>query len=92
MPQVRFTSHLQRFFPNLSEVEVEGATVAEVLASLEAHFPGLRAYIVDEKGALRQHVNIFLREELIHDRDKLSDRVAADDPIYILQALSGGED
>jgi molybdopterin converting factor small subunit len=91
MPKVRFTSHLQRFFPNLSEVEVEGKTVGEVLLKLEERFPGLRAYIVDQKGAVRQHVNIFVSEELIHDRETLSDPVESDSPIYILQALSGGQ-
>jgi molybdopterin converting factor small subunit len=90
MPKVRFTSHLQRFFPKLSEVEVEGETVAELLKALEKKFPGLSAYIVDQKGSLRQHVNIFVREELILDRITLSDPVEADDPVYILQALSGG--
>ena len=90
MPKVRFTSHLQRFFPDISEVEVEGKTVGEVLLRLEERFPSLRAYIVDQKGAVRQHVNIFVNEELIHDREKLSDPVESDSPIYILQALSGG--
>lgn len=92
MPKVRFTSHLQRFFPNISEVEVEGKTVADVLLQLEKRFPGLSAYIVDQKGSVRQHVNIFLREELIQDRETLSDPVENDDPIYILQALSGGRE
>ena len=90
MPTVRFTSHLQRFFPSLSEIEVEGESVAEVVAALEERFPGLRAYIVDDQGALRQHVNIFVRKELIEDRMALSDPVEAHDEVYILQALSGG--
>ena len=90
MSKVRFTSHLQRFFPNISEVEVEGETVAELLLELEKKFPGLRAYIVDQKGVLRQHVNIFVREELVLDRKTLSDPIEKDDSVYILQALSGG--
>jgi molybdopterin converting factor small subunit len=90
MPKVRFTSHLQRFFPDISEVEVKGETVAELLKELEKKYPGLSAYIVDQKGSLRQHVNIFVREELILDRITLSDPVEADDSVYILQALSGG--
>ena len=90
MPKVRFTNHLQRFFPDLSEVEVEGETVADLLHELEARFPGLRAYIVDQKGSLRQHVNIVVQKELIRDRKKLSDLVEKGDSVYILQALSGG--
>lgn len=90
MPLVRFTNHLQRFFPKISEIEVEAGTVSEVLISLDSKFPGLRAYIVDDRGALRQHVNIFVQKELIEDRQNLSDPVNANDEIFILQALSGG--
>ena len=58
--------------------------------ALDEKYPGLAAYVVDERGAPRKHVNIFLDDELIHDRQKLQDPVAADDRIYIFQALSGG--
>lgn len=90
MPLVKFTSHLNRFFPNIREVEVEGGTVASVVAALNEKFPGLSGYIVDEQGKLRQHVNIFIGEDLIRDRENLGDEVNSEDQIYILQALSGG--
>ena len=91
MAQVRFTRHLSRYFPNLAEREVvTGETVAEVVAALDNVHPGLAAYIVDEGGALRKHVNIFLDQELIHDRKQLSDAVGENDQVYIFQALSGG--
>ncbi len=91
MPAVRFTSHLRRFFPDLRDgVQVEGQTVAEVVAALDRQFPGLGDYIVDERGALRQHVNIFVGDSLIHDRQRLQDVVAAGEQVFIFQALSGG--
>lgn len=91
MAQVRFTRHLQRFFPMLGErVQVRGATVAEVVHDLDRQYPGLAGYIVDETGGLRPHVNIFLRRELVQDRRALSDAVGPDDELYIFQALSGG--
>ena len=91
MAQVRFTRHLSRYFPNLARREVvSGETVAEVVAALDECHPGLAAYIVDEGGSLRKHVNIFLGQELIHDRKKLSDPVAENDQVFIFQALSGG--
>ncbi len=91
MPHVRFTRHLVRYFPTLGDnVEVEGQTVAEVIAALDRQFPGLASYIVDEQGSLRRHVNIFLDQELIHDRQHLQDQVRENDQIYIFQALSGG--
>ena len=90
MPHVSFTRHLQRFFPNLADGEVAGATVREVIDELDRRYPGLASYIVDETGRLRRHVNIFVREEPIYDRARLGDPLGADDKVFILQALSGG--
>ncbi len=90
MPVVKFTRNLQRFFPNLSTIEVEGATIAEVIAALDRRYSGLSGYLLDDQNALRQHVNIFIGEELIQDRQSLSDPVGPGDQVYILQALSGG--
>lgn len=90
MPIVRFTPNLKRFYPDLRPTQVEAGTVAEIVHALEALFPGLPAYIVDEHGALRHHVNIFIGNEHAEDRKRLSDPVQPDDEVYILQALSGG--
>ena len=91
MPNVHFTTHLQRFFPALQQGTLaEGQTVAEVIRSLEQQHPGLAAYIVDERGALRKHVNIFVNDELVIDRQGLSDGVGQKTRVFIFQALSGG--
>jgi sulfur-carrier protein len=90
MPYVKFTKNLERFFPGLADTTVEARTVAEVVAAVDARWPGLGAYIVDERGALRQHVNIFVGEDMIADRDRLSDAVDPASRVYIFQALSGG--
>ena len=90
MPHVTFTRHLLRFFPTLIEGEVPGATVREVIDELEKRYPGFAAFIVDETGRVRRHVNLFVRDEPICDRDTLSDKVSPDDKVFILQSLSGG--
>lgn len=90
MPKVRFTSALKRFFPDLNDLEIPGSTVAEVMQNLGQAHPALVDYILDEQRQVRQHVNIFVREKLIEDRQKLSDAVEAEDEVYIFQALSGG--
>lgn len=90
MPRVKFTKNLQRFFPDIETIHVEAGSVAQVVQSLEALFPGLAGYLVDDQGALREHVNIFINQELIQDPQTLSDPVQQDDQVYILQALSGG--
>lgn len=91
MAQIKFTRHLQRFFPTLQTIEeVDGHTVAEIVARLDQRFPGLAGYLIDEQGSLRQHVNIFLGQNLIQDRRTLQDPVAKQDQLFIFQALSGG--
>jgi sulfur-carrier protein len=90
MALVKFTPNLKRFFPDLCEIEVEGANVAEIVAAVDSRWEGLADYIVDENGALRKHVNIFIGEDLIHDKQKLSDAVSKNSRVFIMQALSGG--
>lgn len=90
MAHVSFTRHLQRFFPDLAECEVPGATVREVVDALDRMHPGLASYLVDETGRLRRHVNVFVGDEPIADRAALSDALTPDARVFILQALSGG--
>jgi len=91
MPHVTLTRHLARFFPTLADGEVAGATVRQLIDELERRHPGLATYIVDETGRLRRHVNVFVGDEPVRDRERLSDPVAADARVFILQALSGGQ-
>jgi molybdopterin synthase sulfur carrier subunit len=91
MPFVRFTNHLRKFFPDLhNDHPISADTVATLIHTLEQQHPGFASYIVDERGRLRQHVNVFVGQSLIHDRETLSDPLQADDEVYIMQALSGG--
>ena len=90
MAKVKFTSALTRFFPQLTEMEIEGNTVKEALLVVEKKYPGMMNYLVEDDGRLRQHVNIFLGENLIKDRENLNDVIHDKDEILIFQALSGG--
>ncbi len=90
MPRVSFTSALKRFYPSLESQAVEAQTVAEMLNKLEKQYPGLKDYLVDELGRLRKHVNIYIGEQLVSDREGLGDQVGEEDEVLIFQALSGG--
>ena len=90
MPKVNFTSALKRFFPDLSELSVEGSSVSQVLVQVEKKFPGISNYLLEEDGSLRKHVNVFVKDDLIRDRISLSDKVGESDNVLIYQALSGG--
>lgn len=90
MPRINFTYALKRFYPDLEEVDISAGNVAEVIQNLNQRYPGLKDYLLDEQGRLRQHVNIFIGDKLIRDKEKLSDKVSEKDEVFIMQALSGG--
>ncbi len=90
MPTVKFTYALRRFFPQLKETPIASTSLPEALTAIDQQYPGIQSYIVDERGALRKHVNIFVDGELIRDRERLSDAVGEESEIFIMQALSGG--
>ena len=69
---------------------MNGATVRESLDQVFAEHPQLRGYVIDEQGRLRKHMVIFVDGKPASDRTDLSDAVAADSEIYVMQALSGG--
>ncbi len=90
MANVKFTPNLKRFYPDLDTGQFEGKTVAELLEQIDQRYRGIRDYIVNEQGELRKHVNIFIGNEMVRDKAKLSDQLADNDEVYIIQALSGG--
>lgn len=89
MPRVMFTPHLSRLVA-CPEADVAGPTVAAVLAAYFQAQPAVRGYVLDEHGAVRKHVAIFVDGESLHDRAALSDPVLPAGQIWIMQALSGG--
>jgi len=89
VPTVHFTVNLQRHV-KCASMDVEGSTVQQVLQAVFAAVPQMRGYVVDDQGAVRKHMNIFVDGEQILDRLSQSDEVSSGSEIYIMQALSGG--
>ncbi len=89
MPRVVFTENLQRHV-SCPPVEVAGATVREVLDACFRRNERARGYVLDDQGALRKHMVVFVAGRHVRDRAGLSDPVAADAEVCVMQALSGG--
>ena len=66
--------------------EVPGATVGELLRALEVAQPALRGWILDERGRVRRHINVFVGAEAAGD----DTAVGEDDRVNVLPAISGG--
>jgi sulfur carrier protein ThiS len=86
---VSFTKALARHVDCPSAV-VEGTTVRDVLDAYFAEHASVRHYVLDDQGAVRKHMTVFLAGRQIRDRSQLTDVVGADDEIHVMQALSGG--
>jgi molybdopterin synthase sulfur carrier subunit len=89
MPVVVFTPALQRHVA-CPEARVAAATVREALDGVFADRPKARGYVLDDAGALRHHVVVFVDGVAIGDRRTLGDAVGENSEIYVMQALSGG--
>ena len=89
MAEVVFTPNLRRHV-ECPTTAAAGATVAEVLAAIFGDNPRLRTYVLDDQGALRKHMMIFVDGHQLVDRERLSDPVGPSAEIYVMQALSGG--
>jgi hypothetical protein len=89
MPRINFTSNLQRHVQCVP-ADLPGATVREVLDAFFRDNGVARGYVLDEHGALRKHMLIFINGQQIADRVLLSDPVPTGGEVYVMQALSGG--
>jgi sulfur-carrier protein len=69
------------------EVEAEGATLAELLDDLDRRFPGIRFRMIDEQGAIRAHIKIFVNRR---QAPGTASRLEPSDEVLVVAALSGG--
>ena len=89
MPQVRFTQNIQRHVACPSK-KVEGDSLRKALDQYFSINAKARDYVLDENGALRKHMAIFINGKPVRDRESLSDALAHDATVDVMQALSGG--
>ena len=87
---VRIPTILRSYTQEQSQVSAEGATLIEVIDSLEASFPGIKARVLDEQGALRRFVNIYVAEEDVRFSEGLDTPTPAGSQLSIIPAVAGG--
>lgn len=88
--QVRVPTILRAYTDGATLVTVSGTTVAQVIDSLERDHPGIRARVLDEAGALRRFVNVYVDEEDVRFADGLLTPVRAGALVSIIPAVAGG--
>ena len=86
MAVVSLRSPLRQLAEDRGEVEVLGSTLGEVLTGLQRLHPRLTGWVLDERGEIREHVNVFVNGE----RGTLGAPVGRRDRVQIIQNISGG--
>ena len=81
---------LRQYCGKARTLDITGGTVHSVLDELERDYPALHVNICDETGAVRRHINIFVNDDHMRDRDGLNTPVVAGDVVTVLPAVSGG--
>lgn len=87
---VRIPTILRAYTDGASKVDAEGATVSDVLDSLEQKYPGIRARVVDEDGKLRRFVNVYVDDEDVRFFEGLQTQTTDGTDISIIPAVAGG--
>ncbi|HEY8769782.1 MAG TPA: MoaD/ThiS family protein [Thermoleophilaceae bacterium] len=86
MATVRLRAPLKRLAGDRAELSLEGATVGELMVGLERENPAMAGWILDERGLVRRHINVFVNGELVDAKTQ----VGKADVVDVLPAISGG--
>jgi molybdopterin synthase sulfur carrier subunit len=90
MPQFRIPGPLRRLSEGQITVPVEATDLGSAIDALDARYPGFRDRLLDEKGELRQFVNVYLNDEDVRLGSGLKAKVSEKDEISIVPAVAGG--
>ena len=87
---VRIPTILRTYTGGAAEVTAQEGTLREVLAKLDAAYPGLAGRILDESGKLRRFVNVYVGEEDVRLAEGLDTPVPAGTEVSVIPAVAGG--
>jgi molybdopterin synthase sulfur carrier subunit len=86
MPVVLLRSPLRDLAGGNRSLQLPGATVGQVLRALEGAWPKTTGWVLDERGDVRRHVNVFVNGE----RASADVSVTEDDRVHVLPSITGG--
>ncbi|GAA2743036.1 MULTISPECIES: MoaD/ThiS family protein [Kitasatospora] len=87
---VRIPTILRTYTGGSAEVTAEGATLAAVIADLEANHTGISARLLDDTGKLRRFVNVYVNDDDVRFADGLETEIKAGSSVSIIPAVAGG--
>ncbi len=87
---VRIPTPLRKLTNNEELVEVKPGTIGQAIGELQNRFPGIKERLLDDTGAVRRFVNVYLNEEDIRFLQNQETTVKDGDEISIIPAIAGG--
>ena len=87
---VRVPTILRTYTGGAAEVAVEGATLAEVVAALDAAHPGIGARVLDDQGKLRRFVNVYVGDDDVRFAEGLQTATPDGSTVSVIPAVAGG--
>jgi sulfur-carrier protein len=87
---VRIPTILRAYTGGVAEVTAEGGTLRDVIAGLDAAYPGIGSRILDEAGKLRRFVNVYVGEEDVRLAQGLDTQVPPGMKVSVIPAVAGG--
>jgi sulfur-carrier protein len=88
--QVRIPTILRSYTGGAAEVTASEGTLRDVIAGLDAAYPGLAGRILDDGGRLRRFVNVYVGDEDVRFAQGLDTQVAAGARVSVIPAVAGG--
>lgn len=88
--KIRIPTPLRKLTNDEEVVEVTAATINDAIAELQARFPGIKERLIDETGAVRRFVNVYVNEEDIRFLQNQNTVLKDGDEISIIPAIAGG--
>lgn len=87
---VRIPTILRTYTGGESQVTADGDTLTAVIDALDASYPGIKARVVDEQGALRRFVNIYVGNDDVRFADGLGTATPDGTQVSVIPAVAGG--
>ena len=87
---VRIPTPLRKLTNNEELVEVNAATIGDVIVELQTRYPGIKDRLLDENGSIRRFVNVYVNEEDIRFLQNQQTAIKDGDEISIIPAIAGG--
>ena len=90
MAKILIPTPLRQYADKKDSVDLNGATVGELLKTLTSQYADLRRHLFNEEGKLRSFVNVYVNDEDIRYLSKDATPVKESDTVSIVPSIAGG--